>query len=250
MTDSEASGEPDGLLPSRWAAVLRHGPRNRPLWYLWRLVCGVAVGGLFAWMYFGISRVTLDRSYSLLTRLDAAIPFIPWTWWIYFPGYLLGLLIAVLALRDMRIFYRILVTVLFADLVCVAIFFVFPSTFPRPTNPGPGLTGEAIRWFWSIDPPNNTFPSSHVAMSVLAALAMWKDKNRLRLANYLLTTGVAVTVLTTKQHYLLDVLGGFVVAFGSFRLVFHLWPLERPKAGEVEVMAIAPNAPTGSTPIS
>ncbi len=237
-------GSDDGS-PIDWTRLLRDGPRNRAAWYAWKLAFGVAAAGLFSWMYFRTGTLTEGTSHDLLTRFDAAIPFIRWTWWIYFPGYILGIVFAVLALQDLRIFYRALVAILIAELFCVSVYFLFPSTFPRPTDAGPGLTGEALRWFWSVDPPDNTFPSSHVAISALCALAMWQEKHRFRWVNYLLTAGVAVTVLTTKQHYVIDVFSGLLVSGGSFWLVFHFWPLGAPSGSPT--MAFANDSPPSRT---
>lgn len=205
-----------------WVDALRHfvmtGPTNPILRALYQIFVGVGSAGILALCYFNASKAGVGRSIDLMSKFDASVPFIPWTWWIYFPGYVGGLLLAMVSFRNLNIYYRSLAAVLAAQAFCALIFLLFPSDFPRPTDAGIGLTGEAIRWFWTVDPPNNTFPSTHVAVSVITAIGMWRDGNRARIVSALMALGVIITVHTTKQHYLVDTLGGIVVALLACRV--------------------------------
>ena len=87
------------------------------------------------------------------------------------------------------------------------------------------ITASAIAWFWGIDPPNNTFPSTHVANACMAALGAWVSRHPVRWYSLLVAVGVFVTVHTAKQHYWVDAVGGAIVALVCFRLAFRLWPL-------------------------
>jgi membrane-associated phospholipid phosphatase len=204
------------------------GPSNPLLRSLYQIVVGLAAAGILSLCYFNASKAGVGRSVDLMSAFDASVPFIPWTWWIYFPGYIGGLLMAMIAFRNLDVYYRTLGAILVAQAFCAVIFLMFPSDFPRPTDAGGGLTGEAIRWFWTVDPPNNTFPSTHVAVSVIAALGMWRDGNRARMVSLMMAIGVIVTVHTTKQHYLVDTIGGIVVALMAFRLFFPSSPARAP----------------------
>lgn len=196
------------------------------LWHLWKQVVGLLTVGWVALLYLPVARLTEGRSVDLLTPIDKAIPFVPWTWWIYFPGYLFGLIFAIAAMRDDRIFYRSVAAIMLAQVLNSIIYLAVPSTFPRPTDwQGSGLTAEAIRWFWTLDPPNNTFPSSHVALAWLAALGLWRERNRFRWVPTLTALGIFFTVHTTKQHYWIDSFAGVAMALLAGRLVFGRWPL-------------------------
>ena len=199
--------------------------RKGAIWYVYKVGwLAVGVFGVMA-LYFFSSDITLGRQTHLMTTLDAAIPFLPWTWWIYFPGYLAGLVFTVLIVRDDDILARAVLAILLAQVLCTIIYMFFPSSFPRPVDwQGSGLTADAIRWFWELDPPNNTFPSSHVMLSTQASLALWRDKNRWRYLQYLSTFGIFVTIHTTKQHYLIDGVAGMALAALTHWALFVWWP--------------------------
>jgi membrane-associated phospholipid phosphatase len=196
-------------------------------WLLWKLLLGFAVCGIVSLCYFNVSHVTLHRSHDLMSSLDRAIPFVPWTWWFYFPGYLFNLTFCILVVRHLPTYYRGLAAILLAQTLCTLLFFLIPSIFPRPLEAGPGWTGDAIRWFWTIDPPNNTFPSAHVAISFLAAITLHEDRHPLRWVSMALALAVVITVHTTKQHYLLDAIGGLTLGYFSYWVVFRWWPQRR-----------------------
>ncbi|MEZ4267536.1 MAG: phosphatase PAP2 family protein [Myxococcota bacterium] len=217
-----AAGGGGSATGDSWGDALRHlvanGPASPILRPLYQIVVGLAAAGILALCYFNASKAGVGRSIDLMSEFDASVPFLPWTWWIYFPGYLGGLVLAMVSFRNLNTYYRTLGAVLAAQAFCAVIFLMFPSDFPRPTDAGAGLTGDAIRWFWTVDPPNNTFPSTHVAVSVIAAIGMWRDGNRARIVSAVMALGVIITVHTTKQHYLVDTLGGIVVALLACRV--------------------------------
>ncbi|MBM4319409.1 MAG: hypothetical protein FJ125_05460, partial [Deltaproteobacteria bacterium] len=63
-------------------------PLNRLIRQGYKLAWGVAMVGIVALFYFNASRFTAHRSTDLSLLFDRLIPFVPWTWWMYFPGYL------------------------------------------------------------------------------------------------------------------------------------------------------------------
>jgi membrane-associated phospholipid phosphatase len=183
--------------------------------------------GLVALLYYPASLATADRSYDLMTDLDRAIPFVPWTWWIYFPHYVFGLAVTTVALPDPRIVFRVFLAIILAQGISSVLYFVLPSTFPRPLSVGDAdpLTAAALNWFWGIDPANNTFPSTHVAIASLAAMAAWVSRHPVKWYSLLVAIGVVVTIHTAKQHYWIDAVGGIMVAVVAFRLALRLWPI-------------------------
>jgi len=195
--------------------------------YPWKLFLMLCVVGGVALLYYPASHVTAHRSIDLMTPLDRAIPFIPWTWWIYFPHYLLGLLVSTLVVKDLRILYRVFVAILLVQVISDLFYLVVPSTFPRPDHvDGTGLTARAITWFWSVDPANNTFPSTHVAIAFTAALGVRRAGHPLWWYSLASATGVFITVHTAKQHYWIDAAAGVLVSLVAFNLVFRvLWKM-------------------------
>jgi hypothetical protein len=53
----------------------------------------------------------------------------------------------------------------------VVVFYLYPTTFPRPELVYQGINGYMLKFLHSIDTPNNCMPSLHVGMSFLVSFA-------------------------------------------------------------------------------
>ena len=155
--------------------------------------------------------------------LDRALPFVPWSIWIYlsqFPLVFLALWGGADDAARSRAFYAMLV----ATGLAFVTFVLYPTTgYPaigrRPGEGLSGATGVAYRALYRIDVATKWFPSLHVALASLAA-ARWRARGRdALLAAVGWASLVSLSTLTTKQHYVADVLGGLGVAWLAHRLV-------------------------------
>ena len=70
-----------------------------------------------------------------------------------------------------------------------------------------------MAWVQHVDPPGNVFPSLHVAHTSMLAFLLLRDRPRLGLVALVMATLLALSTLTTKQHFIADVLGGYTLAF-------------------------------------
>ncbi len=147
------------------------------------------------------------------TRVDASVPFLPETVWIYFTDYLLVSLAFLVSeswdevKRFVRAYFVLLA-------IGAAIHFAWPTVFPRDAFPisGHGLSGRALSSLRGVDAPTSCLPSMHVAGSYLAAFSLWHRRRSLFAGYVAWATAVAVSTLTTKQHYLVDVVSGLGLA--------------------------------------
>jgi len=182
--------------------------------YRWSL--GLALALLQSAVYFGIGHAHLTRSTELLrTRLDDAIPFWPWTAWCYLPFYAGTFLVAIGGFRHKRLFNRTALAVV--GVMCLgALGHLFVGAeYPRPVlyPPYPDASHAFMAWVQHIDPPGNVFPSLHVAHTSMLAFLLLRDRPRLGLVALLMATLLAISTLTTKQHFIADVIGGYTLAF-------------------------------------
>lgn len=227
-------------------------PRGSFRYGIWRtLLVALTIGGV-CMTYYPVSAFTAHRSVNMMTALDHAIPFVPWTWWIYFPHYVFGLVVTSIVVRDVRLMFRVIAAVLLGQAISVVFYLTLPSTFPRPLSVGDAdpLTAAALAWFWGADPANNTFPSTHVANSCIAALGAWRSRQRVRWYMALVALGVFITVHTAKQHYWIDAVGGVALAFVAYHLVLRVWPLsdEAPVGQEDDDRRPCPTPGLSSSP--
>jgi membrane-associated phospholipid phosphatase len=182
--------------------------------YRWTI--GLALAAIQSGVYFGIGHTHLTRSTELLrTRLDDAIPFWPWTAWCYLPFYAGTFLIAVGGFRRRVLFNRAATAVILVMLVGAMGHLFVGAEYPRPVlyPPYPNLSYAFMAWVQHIDPPGNVFPSLHVAHTTLLASLLIRDRPRLGRVALVMATMLAISTLTTKQHFLADVVSGYILAF-------------------------------------
>lgn len=142
---------------------------------------------------------------------EKSIPFLLWT---VIPYYLLvGGMYLPIFLRNQENFYRALLALTITVLVNYTVFMFFPTTYPRPPTPE---TGGISLWFYNrlieMDTPANCLPSGHISVSAIGFYYLLKENYRWRVAIVVCFVLLASTVLTTKQHYFVDVLAGLSTA--------------------------------------
>jgi membrane-associated phospholipid phosphatase len=177
---------------------------------------GIGMALVQTTVYFGIGHLHLARSTELLrTRFDDAIPFLPWTSWCYLPFYAGTFLIAIGGFRHKRLFNRTAVAVMMVMCLGALGHLFVGAEYPRPVlvPPYPNLSYAFMAWVQHIDPPGNVFPSLHVAHTSMLAFLLLRDRPRLGRVAVVMATLLALSTLTTKQHFLADVLGGYTLAF-------------------------------------
>jgi membrane-associated phospholipid phosphatase len=146
------------------------------------------------------------------TPLDAAVPFVPQTVWLYLSDYVL-VAIAFLLCRTRSEVKRFAVGYYLVICAAAAVHFLWPTRFPRELFAAAGDTASAavLSVLWQIDSPASCLPSMHVAQSYFAALSLWWRGPWLRAGWLLWATLVALSTLTTKQHYAVDVAAGLAL---------------------------------------
>jgi membrane-associated phospholipid phosphatase len=182
--------------------------------YKWTV--GLAAAVLQSAVYFGIGHLHLNRSTELLrTRLDDAIPFWPWTSWCYLPFYAAVFIIAIVGIRRRVLFNRAVTAVVIVMTVGALGHIFVGAEYPRPVlaPPYPDVSSWFMATVQQIDPPGNVFPSLHVAHTTMLSLILLMDRRRLGTVALVMATTLALSTLTTKQHFIADVLSGYLLAF-------------------------------------
>jgi membrane-associated phospholipid phosphatase len=171
---------------------------------------------VFALIYSGLGHCPWTRpAYLPLTDLDLALPLLPWTLLIYLSDYLF-ILFVLLSLKKAEdfssAFYRMIVGIILS----FVIFLFYPTVYPRPLLPADPLWGETFLFLHFLDQPTNCFPSLHVSMTLIAAASMRPLSRGWRSLGWIWALAICLSTLTTKQHYVWDVLGGVAIAWVAF----------------------------------
>lgn len=154
--------------------------------------------------------------YNLESALDRRIPFLPWTVSIYVASYLFWAVSYILCVRtDIECAYRFLSADLLAKCFCLFFFLLLPTTNTRPEILGSGFWHTAIKLLYQIDDADNLFPSIHCLVSQLCCIGIRRRKEIplwYRIFTHLMAISIFLSTLTTKQHVIVDVIGGILIA--------------------------------------
>ena len=182
--------------------------------------------GLNMLIYSGTMVMCADwYHYDLTTSLDQAIPLVPGWMYIYFGCFLFWtvnyIMVARINRNDPDTFYRFVAADMISRLVCGIIFMVFPTTNVRPEVTGTGFSVFLLQFLYGLDQPTNLFPSIHCLVSWFCFLGI-KDQKRIpawyKGVSFVLAVLVFLSTLFTKQHVLVDVAGGVILAQICFML--------------------------------
>lgn len=161
--------------------------------------------------------------YNLEIAADRLIPFVPWTLSIYFGCYLLWVVNYILSVRQEKAeAYRFLSADFLAKCICLFFFLVLPTTNIRPEVPDTGFWNRGIRFLYRIDAADNLFPSIHCLTSWFCYIGIRRAKTiptAYRRFTLIAAIAVCISTLTTRQHVLVDAVGGVLLAEASYYLV-------------------------------
>lgn len=150
-----------------------------------------------------------EPNYLSMSAVDQALPLIPWTIWIYFTEYVI-FVVSWLWLADDLERTKYWYSYMAILLISVAVFIVWPTTFPRADFPltdfEPDFHVRSFEFFRAnMDTPANCVPSLHVSSCYIASLVFWRVSKPKFWFFFIWATIVSVSTMTTKQHYFIDV---------------------------------------------
>jgi membrane-associated phospholipid phosphatase len=166
--------------------------------------------------------ITINE-YNFLTDLDIAIPFIPEFIWVYHTLIPIIGISAIVLIKNRKLFFSTLNGYIIATII-LSIFYIFlPSFYPRQLITDSSVSSYMVELTRLIDNANNTFPSGHVTFSWLLALFLMKSdcakKWKWLGPTYLIwAILISISTLVLKQHYIVDVISGIILATACFYL--------------------------------
>jgi membrane-associated phospholipid phosphatase len=200
--------------------MTRHSGRNITPRYLCIMVAGYA---LWVALYEATALIGAWRGMAVNPALpaDAAIPFLPWMMPVYLLCYVVVPLLFVID-RSPAFLNRAFLTLIAANLGAFLIFALVPAQGPpRSAAPVSGLLQPIFMLLYAADTRWNALPSLHVTNPWLVALlaAQARGATVRTAVLFLLALAISLATLTIRQHYILDVLAGMALAFGTFAMM-------------------------------
>lgn len=199
---------------------------NRPYPVGWRLVLLLCIVPIY------ILIATLVREGGVAhvpaIPLDRAIPLWPAWSLVYGSLYFVLIVLPVLVVREEEHIRRTLSAYLTVWLTAYVCFWVYPTAAPRGDEVAvDGFAAWALSALYGADPPYNCLPSIHVAHSFVSAFALARVHRRIGLAAVAAAVLVALSTLFVKQHYVLDVVTGALLASVAYVIFLRNSPREK-----------------------
>ncbi len=195
-----------------------------PEYAFFSLIACFVVNCLVYWFtQFIISDMHL---HDFTTSFDRAIPFMPEWVLIYILSYPFWVISYIIIARynTKEFWFKFVTADMIARVVCGFIFLLIPTTNIRPIITDSGVWDKLMEMIYFLDQPTDLFPSIHCLASLMCYLGMRKNENVAkwyRVATLVFAILVFASTQFTKQHYIVDVIGGVVVAVLSFAVAKH-----------------------------
>ncbi len=179
------------------------------------------------WFFLLEETVTTDY-YVIHTDLDDRIPFneyfiIPYVMWFFY----IAATMTYFFFKDKSSFYRYCIYLFTGMTISLLICTVFHNgTDLRPmVNPAKNLCSRLVAALHKVDTSTNIFPSIHVFNSLATHAAIVKSptlgRHRfIRLASLVLAVAICLSTVFLKQHSVVDVFGGILLAYALYPLAY------------------------------
>src|SRR5262249_47037748 len=141
--------------------------------------------------------------------LDASIPLLPWTAWIYYAYFPALAFILLVSRLDRRPLYEAAIGFLTCHAVSLMFFLVLPSRILPPDLGGcPTVSCRLLEAISATDDGFNIFPSLHVANTVMVWLFLRRYLPSISLPYGILVSAIVISTLTTHRHVIADLPAG------------------------------------------
>lgn len=156
------------------------------------------------------------KHYNIECSIDRMIPFFAPSVIIYLGCYLFWaanyILIARLEEKEVCQFFS---ADFISRVVCLIFYLFFPTTNTRPVIDADGFWNQIMVYLYQIDAADNLFPSIHCLVSWFCYVGLRGRKQIpfwYRCFSCIMAILVCVSTLLTKQHVIIDVAGGIILA--------------------------------------
>ena len=192
-----------------------------------RMVVALLGGSYFLSSYMLVGNFHLSSNQLPVEKLwaDEIIPFLPSTVWIYFSSYFFVYAVFFIG-KKAELINAYVKAFCWMVFFCNCIYYLVPTYIERHEYPLEDSLFFLTKWGFqtlrNIDPMYNCIPSTHVATSVLGALFFLHQSKKAFILFSFWASLIILSTLTTKQHYVYDVVSGMVVGIIFYWIFFHL----------------------------
>lgn len=171
---------------------------------------------LFKSLYAPLNR--RQSRYYWKKSVDDRIPLI--AWFVYpYVGFLPYIAISIAFVWNTSHIVSFLASLSIAYALASLFWYLFPNGVKRPDVIERRLQHRLLVYIYKTDRDTNGFPSAHVFTSLICAYYLTTAFPGYSVISWLIGLLIAISTIFTKQHYVLDLLGGFIVFVLSILVV-------------------------------
>lgn len=201
----------------------KHLAKWIPEYGLLTLIIGFSVNSI---VYWGTQLVTANTYHNDFTSsLDQKVPFVKEWIVIYIGCYIFWIVNYILIAREGKEkCYRFATADIMSRLICGVFFIAMPTTNVRPVVLGSDIYSDLMRYIYTVDPATNLFPSIHCMVSWFCFIGIRKSEKISRwykVFSCVMALVICASTQFTKQHYMIDIAGGILIAEVCFWIANH-----------------------------
>lgn len=197
---------------------------------LWRLVSIIIYSVFYLSGFFYLENRTMDSYHIIECGIDRIIPYcsifiVPYLIWFPYQFALLGYF--VMGGLDHKEFYRFMAYICGGMTCFLLVSWLYPNALElRPALPSDGgVFDRMVQGLYLIDTPTNVLPSIHVYNSVVFHITFRRGLERgtglrPKRLSFVLITLIIISTLLIKQHSVIDLVLGFVMAGMGYLLTY------------------------------
>ncbi len=169
--------------------------------------------------YFAIQSAVTSSDIDLMLSLDRTIPLLPDFIWAYHSLLPVIIFTSIFLVEEKINVYRLIAACIISTVILNIFYIYYPSFYPRSEFQFDmaGPSEWLLAWTREVDGSNNTFPSGHVTFSWIMFWSIRFSKisekfNWLTPTYFVWAMLVSFSTLALKQHYIVDVFSGMILA--------------------------------------
>ena len=167
-------------------------------------------------LFLGVSALYLPLNrrksrYYWASRYDRHIPLIP-VFVLPYVSFFPYIAFTVIALWNTQYETSLLITLIVAKSTAMVFWYIFPNGVARPQITADTWLHRLLGKIYRHDKDTNGFPSSHVFISLICAYFLATAYPAYAPLVWIIASLIVFSTVFTKQHYVVDVFGGGVMA--------------------------------------
>jgi membrane-associated phospholipid phosphatase len=181
-------------------------------------------------VYFPINQLMHD-GVQLALPIDASIPIFAPAIIPYLFGAAMFVVLPILAALYVkpREFEAYAVSILTATIISYLVYLIFPTFVSRPELTSDDFFTKIIAILYNADRSYNAAPSGHTFYTTLSCLYVCRWLPKYQVVWIIVAAAIILSTLFTRQHYVLDVVGGLVLGLLAYlggRFALKKWDLK------------------------